>query len=324
MKKAIVLLLALAVLGGALFAQDAPVLKFDGYVSTGVFYNVTQDQAKLYNYYNSGKPDRVRFNANYTDGTFGLKFRLQSNDFTAPTVTQALVRAGFFDNMLVVKAGKLDDYSMATYDNSYGTTDGAVGAQFYVKPIDALTIAYFLPIKPAVYNSVADEWQFATTEAGLAHAVTASMVGASYSLEGIGSFLLGGHFFESVADTYFQFDLSAVENVGFTVEVYNADLSAIDPAISFDTSYTMDKLVVELYGNLNTFTGTMFWLAEPMVYYSVTDKVTVGADFTYDSTDAYDINGNIKYAMNGKSTLRAKAGYDGTDTYIATSLDFYF
>lgn len=317
MKKAIVLLLALAVLGGVLFAQDAPVLKFDGYVSTGVYYNITQDNAKLYNYYNSGKADRVRLNANYTDGTYGLKFRLQSNDFEAPAVTQALVRAGFFDNMLVVKLGKLDDYSMATYDNSYGTSDGNQGAEFFLKPVAGLTLSAFATIlDTGTSPAILDGAQF----------------GASYAVDGIGTFLLGfagkdmtqyGTAYGATA-SWFQFDLSAVENFAFTVEVFNADLNNIDPAISFDTSYTMDKLVAELYGNVNTFTGTLYWLVEPMVYYSVTDKVTVGADFTYESTDAYDINGNIKYAMNAKSTLRAKVGYDGTDSYFATSLDFYF
>jgi len=305
MKKAIVLLLALAVLGGAVFAQSA--IKFDGYVSTGLY--LTGDTVELQNYFNSGKDTRVRFNASYADGDFGMKFRLQTNDpAAAPMITQAYVRGGFFNNVLKFKVGKLDDYSMATWNNSYGSTDGMLGPEFFITPATGLTFAVFMPVTMA--------------GAPLSDSIDGTKLGVSYAMDGVGSFLAGGDFLLATQDAWFAAQITAVENLSAKVEVYIPTFDTVEPQFSSDVGYTMDKLTVSLYDEV-VFASTLTWLVEPYVSYALSDMLSVGADFTYTDAGDYDVFANVSYNP-GKEEINAKVGYDGTDAYVGVSLDFYF
>jgi len=150
MKKLIVLLLAFAMVG-AVFAADAPApaLTFNGYLNTGFQYDTTSDLVKLYGAY-AGKTSRLRLNAAYTNGDFGVNFRYQSNDSaTAPSVTQALVWGNLFNKMVTFKAGELNDYTWATPYNSFGNFDGQTGIQVQLKPIAGLNFGVFVPVTAA-------------------------------------------------------------------------------------------------------------------------------------------------------------------------------
>ncbi len=323
MKKAIVLLLVLAVLGGAVFAEDAkPSIKFDGYVSTGVVYNATQDLMDLQNYYNSGKDTRVRFNVSLADGDFGMKFRLQANAFnvvsttnggdTIANVAQAYVRGGFIDNMIKFKLGKLDDYSMATSWSSFGATDGKIGAQFFLMPIAGLTFDTFMPI----------------TQAGtdIATVIEGTKLGAKYALDGVGTFLVGGYLLGDVKQVWFNYSLglTALENLGGYVEVRVPNLDDVAPALIADISYGLDALTVGIWTN-EVFADELYWYVDPYVTYALSEMLTVGADVAYDSDALLDITASMTYALSDKTELNAKVGYTSAeDVVISAAVDFYF
>ncbi len=312
MKKAIVLLLALAVIGGAVFAQDAPALKFSGYVSTGVNYNMSQDDLSLLGYYN-GYTNRVRFNADYMDGDFGVHFRYQANGLENPKITQALVKFGFLDSMLKFKVGVLDDYTVATYDY-YGKTDGMEGAQLFLAPVAGLTVSAFLPVTQAGGVTFSD-------------AFNGAMFAAKYSAEGIGDFYAGFANEDYTAlgtrSAWLEAEITAIENLDAIVEMHIADLTTIEPYFVVDVSYVMGALTLGLY-NEDGVASTLYWLADPYVSYAVTDKVTLGGDASYDSDDVMTAQGYIKYMATAKAAIRAAVGYDGTDVYFGTAFDFTF
>jgi hypothetical protein len=105
MKKAIVLLLALTVIGGAVFAQAT----VSGYVRARALYT---ESGLAY-------VDRLRLNFNYaTEDKNVVAFaRLQSSDQLAPTVAYLQGQVTALDGMLKVTGGKL-----AVYDYSIGSS----------------------------------------------------------------------------------------------------------------------------------------------------------------------------------------------------------
>mgnify|MGYP000911018214 CR=1 FL=1 len=147
MKKLIVLLLALAMVGAVSAQTAAPALKFSGAVYGGVQYDSGTDLVSFNRWY-GGSLDafRMRLNGSYSNDTIGMSFRLQSNDFTAPAFVRGLGWTKFFNGALTTKAGKLDDYSFATWYNSFGNFDGVTGAELIVAPIDGLKLGVVVPV----------------------------------------------------------------------------------------------------------------------------------------------------------------------------------
>jgi len=262
MKKAIVLLLALAVLGGAGFAQDdAPALKLSGALYGGLVYANGDGAGLKFDRWYGSVPDafRVRLNAQLTAGNSGLKFRLQSNDFSAPVITQGYMWSGFLDNMIKVKLGKLDDYTFATVYNAYGNFDGVTGAEFILAPIDGLKIGAFVPV--ALPNTVAIADQFAGTDFGLA-----------YAIPDVANIVAGYQLGENVM--WAGVDVKAIENV----------LARVEAKLTFDTStyviwervaYTMDALTLQL-SSKQTITDALALNVTPNVEYAL-DFGAIGA-----------------------------------------------
>jgi|GEM_PF-2102547 len=166
MKKLIVLLLALSVVGIAVMAQDAaaapaPTLKLSGYLDTGLTYAKvgSADDAVAQWGNDSATNGRFQINGSYTNGDYGVNFRLRvqpSNGFSASSSPNAVfLRRGYgwtnlFGGMAMIQAGKLGDYTWSgangNYWNSFGNFDGPVGIQLQIKPIDGLNFGIFVPV----------------------------------------------------------------------------------------------------------------------------------------------------------------------------------
>ena len=311
MKKLIVLLLAVAMVGVA-FAQDAaPALKLSGYLNTGFKYDSGTDLVKLWGSY-AGQISRLRLNAAYTNGDFGVNFRYQSNDSaTAPSVTQALVWGNLFDKMVTFKAGKLNDYTWATPYNSFGNFDGQTGVQVQVKPISGLNFGVFVPL----------------TAAGATPTNTFKdmSIAGKYSAAGLADFLVNLNLGTAANAVYGSVNVTAVENLTAIVEAKITDITDVANTLYLDqyVSYAMGDLSVGAYVD-QTF-GTPFgWSVTPEVDYVMGD-VELYASFMVGSGSVWSFDPSVSYTFNEKSSVKTYASYDNTSTFtVGSSLVFNF
>lgn len=248
MKKAIVLLLALAVLGSAAFAQE---LKFSGYLDTGVAYfdDGTNDPTIGLWGDDSGTTTRLNFQGAYTNQNVGATFRLrmQNVDTGSPAATpahsavfvnRAWVWATMFDGMAKLQVGKLGDYTWSSFGNDFGNFDTATGLQLQIMPVAGLNFGFFLPADGTVAQRALAEDAFGDIA-----------LGASYALDGIGAFRAG--FDLSPIDdsnmAYFSAKITAVEGFEF---LFDAQLKDIGNDVTGYTylyqgiDYTKDALNV--------------------------------------------------------------------------------
>ncbi|WP_158908708.1 hypothetical protein [Rectinema subterraneum] len=311
MKKLIVLLLALAMVG-AVFAQAAaPALTFSGYLNTGFQYDTGTDLVKLYGAY-AGQTSRLRLNAAYTNGDFGVNFRYQSNDSaTAPTVGQALVWGNLFNKMVTFKAGKLNDYTWATPYNAFGNFDGQTGVQVQLKPVAGLNFGVFVPLVAA--------------GATPANTFKDMSIAGKYSASGLADFLVNLNLGTAANALYGSVNVTAVKDLTAILEAKVTDLTKVSTTLYMDQylSYAMGDLSVGAYID-QTF-GTPFgWSVSPEVDYTM-GNVELYASFTYASDKTWSINPYVNYTLNSKSSVKTYASYDNTKTFtVGSSFVFNF
>jgi len=149
MKKALVVLLVLAVVGVASFADVKwSVSSLYGF---GVGTNNSGNFVLGYDYSQVGG-SRLRLTSKITsdDGNVGFTARFEDTSVVsaAPNFNQLLGWAKLFNGMLTIKAGKLDDYTISLGDwNCFGSQDnGKAGVLFDVTPMAGLDIAFIQQI----------------------------------------------------------------------------------------------------------------------------------------------------------------------------------
>jgi len=304
MKKLIVLLLALAVTAGA-FAQaapaPAPALTFSGYLNTGFQYTSSDGYVYLWNA-DAGNMTRVRWNMAYTNGDFGVNFRIQNSDVGVTTgtqlFTQALVWGNLFGNMATFKAGKLNDYTWATPYSSWGNFDGKTGLQVQVKPTSALNVGFFVPLAATKSVTVADTF----ADASLA---------AKFTVKDVGTFLANLDLGTTANAVYASANVTAVKDLTLMLEAKVADLTAVDANTTLRqyASYALGDASVGVYVE-ETLLASFGWAVCPEATYTM-GKTELGASFWYDSTDYYSADAYAKFTLGAKSAAKVYAGYDG-------------
>jgi len=290
MKRALVVLLALVMGAGLLFAADAPALKWQGWIRTGAgFY--TQETGTTFEDYNYDRVggDRIRLAFSYTsaDAVVGFYSRLSLADSNWKTNT--VNAAGFhriygwanlFNKMLKIKAGVLDDYTIATADwNGFGNTDTAVGLYFNLAPMAGLNVGFFQALP---YSGAVDAADF----------YSGDLVGLSYAIPNIGAVQLGASLvsesnttnvytapwtFGTATYAWFGFNLTAVKNLTAILEnkvQFFSDATAF--FLEQHVAYTMGSLTAGAYVG-EVYDGTDFYFGvEPSVSYKLNDKLSVG------------------------------------------------
>ncbi|PKL24226.1 MAG: hypothetical protein CVV47_10785 [Spirochaetae bacterium HGW-Spirochaetae-3] len=330
MKKAIVLLLALAVLGGAVFAQDAAIA-FSGYIDTGiaVFTEGSADPTLGLWGDDSGKTSRFNLQAAYTNGNYGATARLRAQgDFTEDYpvffVNRAYVWGEMFDGMVKTVAGRLGDYTWSTAANDIGNFDTMTGFMLQIKPIEGLNFGVMLP-------ATSD----ATARPLLKDALADLNFGAAYDVDGIGGFRAGVDL-SPVADStmaYFGAEITAVENFVFYLDYQATDLGNDVTGSHYlfqEVDYTMDALNVgiDLEQQFWAYTDAPIYLSfGPYASYSM-DKFVLGAAFTYmmetedaagDTFSGIYINPYAKYLLAAKATIELGAKINTGDIDGAAS-----
>ncbi len=222
MKKAIVLLLVLAVLGGTVFAQAT----VNGYVRAKADYS---DAGVAF-------VTRVRLNLSYTteDKNAYAFVRLQSSDYLAPTVAYAFGRVKLFDGMVKIEGGKLanydytlgsglSEYLLGNVSNDGYALDSVKGMLFQVLPIEGLNVGVaFFPagefdtsdIDFNVKYSIADIGDVVLTSS-LAADLGDSVYSASFAFTGVEG-LSATVGYKSAGSVYGIFDYSVA---GIDLEV---------------------------------------------------------------------------------------------------------
>ena len=314
MKKLVVLLLAFAVAAGA-FAQaapaPAPALAWSGYVATGMQYDSNTDALFLMDSDYSGKVTRTRLSAAYTNGDFGVNFRIQSNDPTLANggldLTQALVWGGFEKGLVKFKVGKLNDYTYATAYNSYGNFDGKTGALVMVAPISGLSVGYYVPLA-------------ATATTKLADAFKTSAIAASYTAKGIGTFVGELALGTTKNALYTGANISAVKDLTVYLETKTTDLANLATTTNINEyfSYAMGPLSVGAYAS-ETLGSTFGWSVAPEASYALSPTAVVGGSASYDNNNAYLVEGYAKFTLNAKSFARPFVNYSSASVLTAGS-----
>jgi hypothetical protein len=187
MKKTLVFVLLLGLVGAFVFAQDAPALKFNGYMNFGAQINNDGTNTNLIALgSDSWQIGRFQLEGKYAASNWGWAFRMRNDvAFTTKTPSLYLARVwGWVDalnGMVTVKAGKLDDYSWASNNwSQFGNFDGTVGIQLQLKPVAGLNFGVFLP---TMLNG---------TDTNLASdAFSAITIGGMYSMDNMGYVSLG-------------------------------------------------------------------------------------------------------------------------------------
>lgn len=306
MKKAIALLLALALVGGAVFAQD---LKFSGYLDTGIaiFDDGTNDPVLGLWGDDSGTNTRFNLQAAYTNENVGATARLRYNgdvgaDTPALWVNRAFAWATMLDGKVKTVAGKLGDYTWASFGNDIGNFDTQTGFQVQVMPMAGLNFGFFLPADSLTGDRALVE-----------DAMKDIALGAEYVAEGIGAFR-AGYNMSPVADSamaYFSAKITAVENLVFILDAQMSDMGddlAGETYLFEEIDYTMDALNVgiDLEQTISANDAVEMRLDfTPYVSYDMGTFVP-GFVFTYSMQDDLSgmyLNPYVKYNVGPKAVI---------------------
>jgi len=311
MKKLLIVLLALTVLGVFAFAQDAaPTLVWGGSVNSG-FAEVSNSAASTnvgqYYDYNSESGGRIRLQGaiNAADGNSGFQFRVQNDGLgaTAPVLNQAWAYGKFLDGMVKVEAGKLNNYAFSTGDWAcFGDHDGGLGALLSVTPMEGVAIGAYLPMPTGGTGYTSGTLQFAYTMKDVF-----TLVGG-YTLSPLTT---------NTGDIYAGVVLKAIPNLAFDAELQLTKLADSAPVLSGTTTivehaaYTMGAMTASIYAAQWMYaaaSSNLYYNFEPQVAYKVADPVTValiGNVYTYNQGAS---GWNFLSPTDGISALTSIAG----------------
>ncbi len=334
MKKLLIVLLALTVLGVFAFAQDeaAPAIQIKDTFSAGGLYTATNatganpDVLKAFDYWNRGSAFFNVVDVSFASGDFSF-FGEMGGDVAASagnnldTWAAASVKGKFFGGMLAAELGRNsngDFESLGDTDwNNWWMTGGIVT----VAPIPGLTIGYALPLSTTGGATLMNS--FNGSQIGLAYAMDKMFsVRAEYLLNDVAHATKQAKFNASFA-------LKAVENLTLTAEAQMKFLGDVNLGVSiFDVTaaYALGTLqpgVVFYATNYAASGSALAWNVKPYVNYTI-DKTTLTANFKYFNdttagstvaTNHYTIQALAKQAFDAHAT--AWVGIEYGDSNIA-------
>lgn len=298
MKKAIVLLLALAVLGGAAFAQVKTSISFSGGVTL-----VDQDGNGVFAHDGAGS-DVLTFKGTSEDGLFGFSITDENifDGFDAIRDWNAYYK--LFDSKARVMVGNLLNADFRVTVPYGGVTNRATnritgyGVLTTVYPVDGLSFGVNLPYNTAG-EEVADTFQKAD-------------LGAKYVIADVGT-AIALFDLNLVTDTNvlnLGFTFSGVENLT-AVALYKGTFAAsATHAFGFGANYNLDAL--SLYAEFSGTSAAAFtWDAFARAEYQILDNLGSGVKASFASDETYDVTADVTYNLVKGLDLGASIGFDG-------------
>jgi hypothetical protein len=292
MKKTLVFVLLLGLVGAFVFAQDAPALKFNGYMNFGAaITNDTVNTNVVAQGQDSGTIGRFQLQGAYTASNWGWAFKMRENanwivgtGLTAGQplyLSQAWGWVGILNGMVQLNAGKLADYTWSSNGwQSFGNLDGAFGVQLQLKPVAGLNLGVFLPtmLNTNTTNTASD-------------AFGAMLIGANYTMDNMGYISLGYQLGNATngVDPYFYAGLSYTGMSALTAVVELQLLNTSTAASNYfyideQLAYNMAPLNLQLYASqqLNNSAAAVSSILhfQPSVDYTM-GAWNLGAFFSY-------------------------------------------
>jgi len=303
MKKAIVLLLALAVLGGAAFAQATVAVSLYGDVVL-----VNQDAEGVFERWGAGydvitikaSKDNYGFNIsdqNVLDGAFP----------DAASIRDWAVYYKVFEDKAKFTFGKLRDGTIRMtlpnwyYGANLGGTNRITGYGLLANayPMDGLTLGLNLP--------------YAETAAPVADVLQMADIGAKYVIADVGT-LIALADLNLVAESNvinFGFTYSGMEALTATLLYKGTFAAAATHAFAVGVAYDVSEALnfgVEFDG---AYTTELAWEVAAGAGYTISDTLYAGFKGFYDSDAAYDVDAWVGYDLGAGFTVEADAGFDG-------------
>lgn len=325
MKRLLCAVAAIAVAGTFAFADDAaapaaaaaaPTITWN--VSTYNGFGVVTDSSassttvQQYSYDWQGL-GAYRFQAAYNaaDGNSGFQLRLQTKDQTgtSPAFNEFWGYGKFFNGLVKVEAGLLNDYAISTGGwETYGNSDnGKVGFQVDVTPADGLTIGLYAPV--FTYDKTT------TNTDSINSYFVGSQIGVAYEAKDlfhvVGGYYLGDS--ATIGTIYGGFALEAVKDLSFNVEVKVADIgqsSSGTTNIEEYVAYPIGDLTLSAYAGewlYATDTSNFYFNVEPQVAYKVSDAVKVA------------LIGNVYSYNGGSAAMSFVSPVDGVSDLSSSS-----
>jgi hypothetical protein len=294
MKKTSIVVLALALVGGAVFAQGEPTIKITGQLQTGLRDVVTingavvTDAVSLYDA-ETGNPARFRIGLSFTspDGNWGVTTRLDagSNPVVLPLYAswnRALVWGSLFNRILTLKAGILDEegfsFTWRPWGAEYvwgGQIDGELGLEAIVQPVPGLMVGYVFPIADGLT---------------CLDSLRGSTIGISYALPDFIRVVAGAKLTKQtdiilgvttgVSFAWAGIDFTAVKNLTARLAAQGLGIGSAYPWLQLyeEAGYAIDALGVNLkcWEEMYTVANSGFgWQVEPTATYKL-GLITIG------------------------------------------------
>jgi hypothetical protein len=330
MKKALIVLLALAVAGG-LFAQQ---LTWDGHVGSGVkieFGDSFDDPMVKADDDDEGVPVWAKLGATYDAGDWGLqiKNRIGLGDPTGHpfTVYDAHGWLKFADGLVTVRAGHIDPgvWNVGLFpddEGKGGNLSSGGGIRLEITPFAGLNVGVKLGLADDTALPISDKISdfFKNTAFGFSYDASAFNVKAALKLYSEPDSYTEGTD-ETDAAVVAGFGITAIENLGIDFAARIDHLIGepeTDIWIGEDINYKLGSLKVGLYAGQELCDGLKWVRVKPYVEYGVSDAVTVGGDVVVDMKDADGLGlASIAADLWGKYTIGGgwvKGGYGFTNT----------
>jgi hypothetical protein len=195
MKKILIGILILAATGG-IFAQDAQEegLKLTGDVKTGLRFVTDQyleaedgkmkaqnDDPTMTLWHDDAGGVRAQLHGLYSKDNYGVKFNLRwRKGDSAVEFYQAYVWADFFNKMLNLKAGNLDDSAWSSGGDEGFHFSTGYGVRFEIKPIEGLNLGFILKNTDGDYQATGKEATTSGFEATAAYFLLETSFGVKY------------------------------------------------------------------------------------------------------------------------------------------------
>jgi len=284
MKKAIVLLLALAVLGGAAFAQ----------VNTGVYLHgkvtvVDQAGEGVFDT-NNWFADTLTFKAsNDTMGFAMTYYNVFEANLTQPRDWNAYYT---ISDMIKVSVGNLRNatYRMGGVYGAFSTSRiTGYGLLSEVTPIDGLKIGINLP--------------FGTTAAETVEVLQSTDIGISYAIADLGKviFLANLDLVNESNQINFGFNFNSVENLTAIVNYVGTFAATAEHKFGAGVDYMLMDGALDVGVEFNgQYTDALAWQVYPYAAYTLNDNVSFGFDGYYDNDAVLDVSASAYYDfLNG-------------------------